>query len=256
MLRSASDLEGFAIQATDGRIGEVDQFYFDDEKWTIRYLVANTGGWLLGKRVLISPAALSQVDWNSRILHVNITRQQVENSPSIDTDRPVSRQKEMEYHDYYRYPYYWAGPYAWGPVMYPPYPPLPPQAEPTGAEQEKRQAEREQADVHLRSTREVGSYYIEGLDGDMGHVEDFLIEDRSWTIRYIVVDTRNWWPGKKVLVSPEWISSVSWNDSRVHVDLPRYRMKNAPEYDPSVPLSRDYEAALYDHYGRSEYWSR
>jgi hypothetical protein len=110
--------------------------------------------------------------------------------------------------------------------------------------------------VHLRSTQEVTNYYIEANDGDIGHVHDFLVDDENWTIRYVVVDTRNWWPGKKVLVSPEWIRSVSWTDSRVYVDLLRDTIKNGPEYDPSAPLSREYENRLYNHYGRSQYWNR
>jgi hypothetical protein len=110
MIRSASELKGYTIEATDGDIGEVVQFYFDDEKWTIRYLVADTGGWLMGRKVLISPAALGRVDWNSRKLHVNMNKERVENSPGIDTDRPVSRQQETDYYNYYGYPYYWSGP--------------------------------------------------------------------------------------------------------------------------------------------------
>ena len=113
MLRGANELKGYTIEASDGDIGEVVQFYFDDEKWTIRYLVADTGGWLMGRRVLISPAALGRVDSNSRRLHVNMTKERVENSPSIDTDRPVSRQHETDYYNYYGYPYYWSGPYVW-----------------------------------------------------------------------------------------------------------------------------------------------
>jgi hypothetical protein len=261
MVRSASELKGYTIEATDGDIGEVVQFYFDDEKWTVRYLVADTGGWLMGRRVLISPAALGRVDWNSRTLHVNMTKERVENSPSVDTDRPVSRQHESDYYDYYGYPYYWSGPYVWGPVPYPVYPPVVPPAgpdpagEPTTADREISAASKESDDVHLRSTQEVTNYYIEASDGDIGHVEDFLIDDESWTIRYIVIDTRNWWPGKKVLVSPEWIRSVSWSDSRVYVDLARDKIKNAPEYDASLPLTRDYETRLHNHYGRSEYWN-
>lgn len=258
MLRDASELKGYTIKATDGDIGEAVQFFFDDEKWTIRYLVADTGGWLTGRRVLISPAALGRVDWNSRTLNVNMTRERVENSPGIDTDRPVSRQHETEYYNYYGYPYYWSGPYVWGPVAYPAYPPVAPAAPagtPSAVEREAAEAKRREDDVHLRSTQEVTNYYIEASDGDIGHVEDFLIDDQSWTIRYIIVDTRNWWPGKKVLVSPEWVRSVSWNDLRVYVDLSRDKIKNAPEYDPSLPLTRDYEARLYNHYGRSEYWN-
>jgi hypothetical protein len=255
MLRSTNELNGYTIHATDGDIGEVVQFYFDDERWTIRYLVAHTGGWLMGRRVLISPAALGRVDWDSHRVHVNMTKERVENSPSIDTDRPVSRQHETDYYNYYGYPYYWSGPYVWGPVPYPAYPPVPPEGAAGSVERDVAQAPRQDDDVHLRSTQEVTNYYIEASDGDIGHVEDFLIDDESWTIRYVAVDTRNWWPGKKVLVSPEWIRSVSWSDSRVYVELTRDKIKNAPEYNPSLPLSRDYETRLYKHYGRSEYWN-
>ena len=195
MLRSVDELKGYTIEATDGDVGEVVQFYFDDEKWTIRYLVADTGGWLPGRKVLISPGALGKVDWNLKKLHVSMTKERVENS-----DR--------------------------------------------------------EENVHLRSTQEVTNYYIEANDGDIGHVDDFLVDDENWTIRYVVVDTRNWWPGKKVLISPEWIRSVSWTDSRVFVDLSRDSIKNGPEYDPSAPLSREYENRLYNHYGRSQYWNR
>lgn len=108
MLRSVNDLEGYAIEASDGKVGKVIEFYFDDEKWTVRYLVADTGGWLTGRKVLISPSALGDIDWDSRQLHVDMPKKRVENSPDIDTDKPVSRQHERAYYDYYSYPYYWA----------------------------------------------------------------------------------------------------------------------------------------------------
>lgn len=255
MLRSANDLKGFTIEANDDDVGDVVEFYFDDEKWTIRYLVADTGSWLMGRRVLISPRSLGTIDWNSRKLRVNMTKERVENSPGIDTDKPVSRQHEMAFSDYHGYPYYWGGPYLWGPAAYPSgyrgtYSP----ARSSTVEKELDAAKREQDDVHLRSTKEVSSYYIEASDDDIGHVEDFLIDDETWTIRYMIVDTRNWWPGKKVLVSPEWIRSVSWTDSKVFVDLSREAIKNGPEYNESGPLNRDYEKQLYEHHRRPEYW--
>jgi hypothetical protein len=256
MLRSVNELKGYTIEATDGDVGEVVEFYFDDEKWTVRYLVADTGNWLTGRKVLISPVALGRVDWNSQRLRVNMPRERVENSPDIDTAKPVSRQHEAEYYNYYNYPYYWGGPYLWGPVPYPVgYPAAYPTSGPSTVQKEIGSALREQEDVHLRSTKEVTDYYIEASDGDIGHVEDFLIDDESWTIRYMVVDTRNWWPGKKVLVSPEWIRSVSWTDSKVHVDLSRDAIKNGPEYNEAAPLDRRYEKQLYEHYHRPDYWS-
>ena len=119
MLTNARNLKGFAIRATDGEIGTVDQFYFDDETWAIRYLMVETGGWLGGRRVLISPISVVRADWQAKRLDVSLTKKQVENSPDIDTHKPVSRQHEAAYLGYYGYPNYWGGPYMWGPAFYP-----------------------------------------------------------------------------------------------------------------------------------------
>lgn len=252
MLRAVEELKGSAIAASDGEIGKVVDFYFDDEKWTVRYLVADTGGWLTGRQVLISPVSISKLEWYAHKIDVDLTKEQVEKSPGIDEDRPVSRQHEADYFAYYNYPYYWTGPYIWGPA------PLPRQA-PTSppAETQSREAlEMIHAgdDVHLRSVGEVIGYDIGAKDGPVGHVENLVVDDQSWTIRYIIVDTRNWLPGKKVLVSPEWISSISWPESRVQVDLSRDAIKSCPEYDPYKPIERAYEERVYRHYGRPNYW--
>jgi hypothetical protein len=248
MQYSAKDLKGYAIGATDGDIGKLDDFYFDDESWTIRYLVAETGNWLLNRKVLISPFAIGKADLSKKRLNVTLTKKQVEESPSIDTDKPVSRQHEASYLDYYGYPYYWIGPHLWGPITYPRL---------SGAAQKRNEevrALREEAnDLHLRSASKVTGHHIEATDGHIGHAEDFLIDGETWEIRYMVVDTQNWWPGKKVLVAPLWISRVSWSDSTVCVDLSREMIKNGPEYHPKA-LNRKYEETLYDYYKRPKYW--
>lgn len=259
-------MQGYTIQAADGEIGSVDRFFFDDQKWTIRYLVVDTGGWLLGRQVLISPVSLGRSSWASRKLDVNLTKARIEKSPDIDTHMPVSRQRESEYFDYYGYPYYWYGGGLWGAGAYPAgltvprglaYPDRVGAA--TGyaesATEPVAMRSEEQGDPHLRSTKEVIGYYIEARDGDIGHVEDFIIDVESWAIRYMVVDTVNWWPGKKVVVAPQWIARVSWAESNVYVDLTRESIKNAPEYDPSAIVNREYENKLYDYYGRPKYWS-
>jgi sporulation protein YlmC with PRC-barrel domain len=244
MQKSIKDFKGNTIVATDGDIGKVDDFYFDDKTWTIRYLVADTGPWLLGSKVLISPIALDQVDFSSGRFAVTLTKKQIEDSPGIDTDKPVSRQQEAHYHDYYGYPYYWSGPYLWGPMTYPRY---------SAADEERideRCAEREAADdLHLRSANEVTGYHIAATNGGVGHVEDFIIDKETWEIRYMVVDTRNWLPGKKVLIAPRWIDRVSWLDSKVYVSLSREAIKSVPEYHTDT-LNREYEKKLYDHYKR------
>jgi hypothetical protein len=254
MLRSMKALTGFTIGATDGDLGQVETCYFDDASFTVRHLVVDTGRWLSGRKVLISPRALRDLDWDAQRIHAALTTAQVQQSPDIDTDRPVSRQQEIEYDRYYEYPSYWTGPYLWG--AYPaPYlsGPLPA----SSFEQERRWewAAREGGDPHLRSSAIVIGYHIAATDGAIGHVEDFLVDEATWAIRYMVVDTRNWWSGKTVLVSPGWVTHVDWDASQVEVDLTREQIKNSPEYDPSGPVQRDYEARLHDHYGRPGYWT-
>ena len=253
LLTNANQLKGLTIRATDGDLGIVDQFYFDDEIWAIRYLTVDTGGWLTGRQVLVSPFSILNVDWPARRLDVTLTKKQVENSPDIDTHQPVSRQHEAAYLGYYGYPFYWGGPYLWG-ASYSPIGFVAPTA--VSAETLANTAQRESADSHLRSNEAVTGYSIEATDGEIGHVAGFVVDDEGWAIRYIEVATRNWWPGKKVLVSPEWIERVSWANSKVSVALSRDAIKNAPEYAETSPITREYENRLYFHYGRPPYWLR
>jgi hypothetical protein len=252
MLRNVNDLRGFAIHATDGVIGEVDDLYFDDENWAVRYLIVDTGGWLAGRKVLISPYALGVPNWEGRQLPVKLTKSQVEGSPDIDTQKPVSRQHEAHYSSYYGYPYYWGSEGLWGLGTYPGI------VADAAAAQEKAPKEtwpQESADAHLRSCQELGGYHIHALDGDIGHVKDMLVDDHSWAIRYLIINTSNWWGGHLVLVSPQWVDEVSWADSKVSVGLTRQAVQEAPPYDPAVPVDRALEEAIYDHYGRQGYWS-
>lgn len=251
MLRNVKDLRGYKILASDGEIGKVHEFYFDDQTWMIRYLVVETGSWLFERRVLLSPIALGQPHWDSRLFPVKLTMMQVKNSPLVDTDKPVSRQLEVELHNYYNWPYYWVGGGFAGDIM----PVLPP---PASAEHFKEETPASAAsaipDPHLRSTREVVGYHIQAKNGEIGHVEDFIVDDEAWAIRYMVVDTQNWLPGKKVLVAPVWIESLHWAEAKVRVNLTRAKIKKSPEFDPAAPVNREYEERLYDFYGRPKYW--
>lgn len=250
MLRAFADLTQLSIGARDGEFGAVKDAYFDDREWTVRYLIAATGNWFSGGRTLIAPHAIRAVNWNDRRLEVNLTREQVKQAPSIDVDKPVSRQHEMAYFDYYGYPYYWTGLHAWGPM------PLPAltggvtdeRALSSGARRERR--ERDEGDPNLRSAKEVAGYHIEAADGDIGHVEDFLFDDADWSLRYFIVDTRNWLPGRKVLISTDWIERVSWEGHKTYVALLREEVRNSPEYKPASFNESD-EADLHRHYGRT-----
>lgn len=247
MLNKATTLKGYTLHSLDGEIGRVKDFYFDDRHWTIRYLVADTGDWLPGRQVLISPHALVSVMSQEHGIAVELTKKQIEDSPSVDCDKPVSRQFEATYYEYYGYPAYWSDPYMWGayPYVVHAYEEgrafVAPDAKKTG-------------DAHLRSTQAVQGYHIESTDGPIGHVEDFIIDSETWAIRYLKVDTVNWWPGKKVLLAARWIERVSWEESKVFVNLSHTAIKQSPEYTDKSLLTRDYENKLHGHYSRQGYW--
>ena len=245
MLSKAKTLKDYKLEGLDGEIGEVKEFYFDDRYWTIRYLVADTGGWLTGKQVLISPYALGFVIKEERHITVDLTKKQIEDSPALSSDKPVSRQFEDAYYGYYGWPTYWGGPYMWGPYSYP--------MRDRDKWRESTQG-KQTWDAHLRSTRDVSGHHVQAADGEIGHVEDFIIDDKTWAVRYLIIDTRNWWPGKKVLISPQWIERVSWDELKVFVNLPRETIKQSPEYTEELLLTRDYETGLHRHYNRQGYW--
>lgn len=246
MLRKMKDLLGFSIGANDGDIGEAHNFIFDDKTWTVRYLVADTNRWLPGRKVLISPIVVDQPDWEGKRLPVLLSQEQVKNSPDISMDERFSAQDEVKFYDYYGWPYYWAGGEIWGPAM------LPREVIAEGIDRKIALTE-ELNQSHLRSVNDVTGYSIQATDGEIGHVDDFLVDDESWTIRYMIVDTRNWWPGKKVLIAPPWIATVDWKNSNVYVNLSREALKSAPEFNPDN-LDREYEAELHKHYGQTNYW--
>ena len=245
MLVKAKTLVGYKLDSLNGEIGKVKDFYYDDLHWTIRYLVAETGDWLSRRQVLILPFALVGVNKEERNISIDLVKKQIEKSPSLDSDKPVSRQFEQEYYAHYGYPTYWGGPYSWGPHHSPLRDP----------EQWKESSQSKKGwDLHLRSTNDATGHNIQALNGEIGHVEDFVIDDETWAIRYIIVDTHNWLPGKKVLVATQWIERVSWGERKVFVNLNRETIKESPEYTEESLLTRDYEIKLYEHYDRKGYW--
>lgn len=241
---------GFTVRATDGDVGKIDDLYFDDEEWTVRYVVVNTGSWLAGRRVLLSPVALGTLDLENEVLAVNATQDEVENSPDINLDEPVYRQQLVDLHEYYGWPAAWAGGTLLGTASVGPYPVVLAGAEAIEeeAESEEGLTEKHRGDPHLRSTQEVIGYHIQAKDGEIGHVDDFFVDDAEWSVSYLQVDTRKWLPGRKVLLATLWIEDVDWAESKVSVELTREQIKDSPEHDPSEPVTQDYEVELYAHY--------
>ncbi|MGB8528989.1 MAG: PRC-barrel domain-containing protein [Rhodoplanes sp.] len=241
MLRNASAIKGYAIGATDGRLGTVSDFLFDDASWLVRWLVVDTGKWLSGRKVLLPPSVLGHIDPNGNEFAVSLTMQQVKDSPDIDTERPVSRQIETNIYDFYGWSPYWGGTgllmggyggygygYGGGAIE-----PLPSPGSMRRAE-DIAAAQQNDDDPHLRSVEAVTGYHIHASDGEIGYVEDFLLQDNDWSIHNLVVDTTNWWPGKKVLIAPRSIQEIDWTDNLVNLKIDREKVKNSPAYDAST----------------------
>lgn len=258
MLRSMKEMTGYSVVSSANEVvGQVYDFYFDDHSWTTRYMVVDLGTWLPGRKVLISPAALGQPNWGGGVsFPVELSREKIENSPPVDTDQPVSRQAEEDLAKHYDWPAYWddvtffeAGAVGMAPEAY-----LETRREVAEAKATQETTQPQANPTTLRSVNTVIDYYIEATDGDIGHVEDIIVDTDTWNIRYLVIDTKNWWPGKKIVISPLWVNNIDWQSKHVGVDLTRDDIQSAPEYDPKNPVNRDYEKRLFDFYGRPYYW--
>ncbi len=227
MLFKASKFKGYGIEATDGDIGEVRGFYFDENNWDVYYMIIDAGSWYSSNTVILSTQAIDRVDSDNEKVFVNVTRDRIKNSPQADEDEPLSPGYENRMTEYYG----WSDRFA------------------------HQSTEAPQRGRHYLNTHDVMGHYVEASDGSIGHIEDFIIDDADWSIRYMVVDTKNWWPGKKVLISPQWVSSFDWNNEKVFVDMTKDKIKSSPEYDPDN-FDRNYEDRLYTHYGRQGYWHK
>lgn len=212
---------------------------FDDVRWRTRYLVADTRRSLAGRKVLISTVALNEPDWPSQEVPVTLSRDHVRNGPGLELDEPVSRQHERTLSETFGWPAYWVHHLpAW------------PEAGATAPRTQPSGAAVVRGDPHLRSAREVVGYRVHADDGDVGRVNDLIVESDDWSIRYLMVDTQPWWPGGRVILAPGWTRDIDWAERRVHVELTRALIRGAPPYDPTQPVNRAYEERLYDHYGR------
>jgi hypothetical protein len=253
MLRHQSQFKHYAVHASDDAIGTVSDLLFDDATWLIRWLVVDTGNWLPGRKVLLPPSSLAHVDYFGRHFSVRLTKQEVKDCPDVETDRPVSRQFEASVYKHYGWSPYWGtdsylgindygGGRVGASVLSRPYPEL------LQRERKLDDAERERDDPALRSVEEVTGYHVHASDGEIGHVADFLVEDDDWSIHYLVVDTKNWWPGKKVLISPLSVRTIEWDDRLVNLGANRQKVKDSPAYDSSMTIDPIYEKNYRNYY--------
>jgi sporulation protein YlmC with PRC-barrel domain len=252
MLRSLKDIEGYVVNARDGDIGKVDDFLWDDLRWVVRYLVVGTGDSIFEDRrqVLISPIFFRDAEWATRQFHLELTTEKVKLSPPIDLHRSVSRQHEQDFNRHYGNPNYWEYSAFWGMRTYPAG-----MSTKQWNEAEALKLKQPAEDSHLRSDKEIRGYHIEGTDGEIGHIKDCIVDDETWRIRYLVVNTSNWGLGKDVLIAPHWAPRISWEERKIFVDLSRQKIKDSPTWNPENAVNREYESRLYDYYGRPADWS-
>jgi hypothetical protein len=261
MLHNVKDLDGYAAEGVDGPIGHVSDFFFDDRTWAVRYLVLETGRWLKSRKVLISPIAFGPPDASARLLPIAMTKEQIRHSPDVDTELPVSRQHELQYADHYGCPAT-PGSVKQGGADHSE--PVQAGYDVIGAIQLRRaqhaasiakaSSGSEIDDPHLRSCRALMRYLIHATDGAIGAVDGMLLDDATWTIRYLIVNTSDWWLGHEVLLATSWIDSVSWDKAAIDVGITRQALKNAPACDAAVPLDRRLEQSLFEHHRRRGYW--
>lgn len=247
MITSIKDLTGLKIAAKDGEIGKSKDFYFDDVGWNIRYLVVDTGPFILGRKVLISHYSFKQPDPGMNVLPINLTIEKIKNSPHIDNKLPVSRQKEMELAMYYQWPFYWMNMTA-----------IPAQESSllrnmwTQEAIDEKNKHRSVLEAHLRSYNELKGYSVQAVNDEIGFIDDFLVDDKTWKIRYLVLDSSKWLPGtENKLISPAWIETVDWTRNQIIVDQEADVIKNSPSYDKNENIDPEYEIELFKHYGKT-----
>lgn len=243
MLQVGSALKGYAIEASDGVIGTVSDLLFDDRTWRIRWLVADTGNWLTGRLVLIHPSAIGRVDYIKQTLAVTLTKAAVKASPDIFQHQPVSRQMEYNLYDYYGWDPVWGSSFFGADGTTPAMLPSPAFTGPGGRENES-----EDNDPHLRSLGAVTGCDMQASDGGIGHLENALLEDDTWSIRYLIIDTRNWWPGQHVLISPYAVRQIDWPRQQILLNITRDRVKSGPPWSPLDLIDQAYEKRLHSQY--------
>ena len=242
--RRVRDITALTPYAIDDQIGSIAELYFDDQNWAVRYLIVKTGGWLSGRYVLIAPLAVSDIDDAAASMRINLRKDQIEQAPPIEKAKPISRRYEEAYYEHFRWAPYWlpSTTVLGAPIPYP---------EPSTMGLDEPALPEAPEKSHLRSSAEVIGYRIHALDGEIGHIEDLVVDDEDWIVSYAEVDTRNWLPGKKVLVQTGRIKRIDWHSQSVTMSLTRHAIESAPVYDPSMLITPDYEIQLFTHYGKA-----
>ncbi|PSL50806.1 PRC-barrel domain protein [Salsuginibacillus halophilus] len=252
MLFEAKKLRNFGVITSDGELGKIDDVYMDEDQWVIRYLVVNRKPLLPGGKVLVSPIAVERMDINGQTIHLNVTKEELEEAPGKEEAEPITRKKELELHHHFGYGYYWPAQGMWGSFPYPH------QLRVEAPHHQRPQELPNEEEIKVRSLKEMtgdwSGYDVEGSDGDIGTIDDVIVEDDTWNIRYISVDTGRLFSTGHAVLSSSWILHTEDEEKKVRVKMARHEVQAAPEYVPGQPLDREFEERLFDHYDQEKYW--
>ncbi len=258
MLRKLHSLKSFVVNGKNGKLGKVDDFYFDQEQFVVRYLVIDTGSWLEHEQTLISTHAIDNIDFDSSIIHVNLSSDELEDSPSIEKNEPISKSKEKALIEYFGWPDYWKKSHSSDSELI--HAGITERKKllnfKTLQKEDEAKQKAKKVESNLRSLEEIRGYKIHAKDDKFGHLEDLFVEEEdSWIIRYLLIDTRNIMEGKLVIIAPEWIESINWFDKEIFIDKDKKEIEESPEYkEEKAPIDKSYEELLYDHYDEKKYW--
>lgn len=242
MLRTITAVTECNISATDGPMGQICGAYFDDEAWVVRYLVIEAGSKGRRRNVMIPPIALGEPQWSERLLPVSMSKRQIMRSPGTDTQKPVSREHALNCLNYYAGLGYYESDAEYQRLR-----------TTTVSQMSAGSGRGADDDPHLRSTADVTTCRLDAADGDIGSVLGLLVDQKSWAIRFMIVNTGAWWHGHQVLIAPESIDDIHWADSHVVVDLKRQNVKESPAYDLHAPFNNQQGESTYRHYGLEGY---
>lgn len=244
MKRSLKKILEYKVLTNDKTEGDIQDFLFDEKRWTIRYMKADFGNFFSPEKVLIPKEFLEAPDWQNRFFPIKMSNDEIDKCPNLDDHQPVSRKYEEMLFEHYDLKPYWYSAYT-VPIassFYPPRPLKVPSAE----------IDENKLDTILRSFEEVKGYHIQAVDGKIGHIEDIIVDDDDWQIVYVAIDTSNWLPwSKKVLIAIDWMETISYEKREVKINLHTESIKNAPEYDESQTIDESFEKTLYDFYSAS-----
>jgi sporulation protein YlmC with PRC-barrel domain len=244
MLRSCKSLEGYSLNASDGEIGHLKTIHFNDEDWSVKYLVVDIGSFWNEKKVLVLPNASYQFSWIEQNISVKLTRNQIKEALPYSSDLPVSDQHELINKLNFKSLYLiepWSGSFL--PLWFPD----------LKAGQALQNIVQEIGDKDLRCAKTITGYQVVLKDKEFGKVEDFILDCNEWIIRDIVIDANHILHSNKKIIPVSKIKVFDTDNQKIELELSSHELLDYTDYNEHQAVNREYVIKFYDYYGRLKY---